>query len=130
MSSGQICRNGAFEEAAANNALVGMGDHDPAGASHDDKLKRSRSRVKVTPHERLRLRRERNRLHAKKTRDRKKWFLEASERTIADMEKEVQAIRSYLVSIKVLNAHDVARSKERDSLSRRQLALLKGETLS
>ena len=123
MSSVQICKSGAFEEAAANNALVGMGDH---GVSPGDAMRRSRNRVKCTPQERLRMRRERNRLHAKKTRDRKKWFLEASERTIADMEQEVQAMRNYLVSVKLMSALDVQKYKERDSLSKRQLALLKG----
>lgn len=41
--------------------------------------KQPRKRGKYSPKERQRIRRERNRMHAKRTRDRKKLFLEASE---------------------------------------------------
>ena len=90
------------------------------------KAKRCRSREKCTPQERLRLRRERNRLHAKHTRDRKKFVLEASERIIHDMELEVMGLRKHLVSINLLSEDDLAKSVERDSSSKRHLALLKG----
>ena len=122
--SGQICTD-SYEEAAANDAVAPFG-MDQDSLSPAEKVKRSRSRVKCTPQERLRMRRERNRMHAKRTRDRKKYFLEVSERTIVDLEQEVQAMRNYLVSIKLLSAEDAAKSKERDSQSKRQLALLKG----
>jgi hypothetical protein len=42
------------------------------------------------------LRRERNRMHAKKTRDRKKELLEISENVIIKMEKESFLLREYL----------------------------------
>lgn len=126
--SSEICKD-SFEEAINNNTFAGLdgsGGFVPELISPAEKVKRSRCRNKCTPQERLRLRRERNRMHAKRTRDRKKYFLEASERIIVDMGAEVVAMRNYLVSINVLSPEDVAKSQERDIASRKQLALLKG----
>lgn len=58
--------------------------------------KRTRRRGKYTPAERETIRRERNRMHAKRTRDRKKLFLEESERKIELMEKENSKLRDFL----------------------------------
>uniref|UniRef100_A0A7S2REX0 BZIP domain-containing protein n=1 Tax=Rhizochromulina marina TaxID=1034831 RepID=A0A7S2REX0_9STRA len=68
--------------------------------AEDDKeeapQKRTRRRGKYTPAEREHIRRERNRMHAKRTRDRKKLFLEESERKIAVMEEENAKLRDFL----------------------------------
>eukprot|EP01031_Cornospumella_fuschlensis_P029573 gene29573-35698_t len=66
-----------------------------------------------TPQERDRIRKERNRLHAKKTRDRKKLFLESSGLTIHHMEREVQELRDYV------SRHGL--------LSEQQLRLIRGQ---
>jgi len=58
--------------------------------------KRTRRRGKYTPAEREHIRRERNRMHAKRTRDRKKLFLEESQQTIARMEGENARLREFL----------------------------------
>jgi len=127
--SAMICKD-SFEEAASNQAFSGMGMAlgilvgAGEGTSPQEKAKRARGRNKCTPQERLRLRRERNRMHAKRTRDRKKNFLEASEQIIADMESEIIAMRNYLLSIKVLTSDDLSKSAERDLLAKKQLALL------
>jgi len=125
--STMICKD-SFEEAASNQAFSGMGMAlgmlAGEGTSPQEKAKRARGRNKCTPQERLRLRRERNRMHAKRTRDRKKNFLEASEHIIADMESEIIAMRNYLLSIKVLTSDDLSKSAERDILAKKQLALL------
>eukprot|EP00968_Pinguiococcus_pyrenoidosus_P010182 scaffold803_cov310-Pinguiococcus_pyrenoidosus.AAC.95 len=64
--------------------------------SEDEKDCKPRRRGKYTPEERDRVRRERNRMHAKRTRDRKKIFLEESENLILKMEGENQQMRRYL----------------------------------
>lgn len=99
-------------------------------AAPQEKVKRSRSRQECSPQEGLRLRRERNRLHAKRTRDRKRFAQEESERIIQEMEAETLALRQYLVSINLLSAEDMAKSIERDSTSRKMLAQLKGMSIS
>lgn len=65
--------------------------------------KRMRRRGKYTPAERDHIRRERNRMHAKRTRDRKKLFLEESQKVIERMENENARLRSFLVRNGMLN---------------------------
>lgn len=64
-------------------------------------------------------------MHAKKTRDRKKCFLEASEKFIADMEAEAKILRTYLRSLKVISEEEIVELNERDEQSRKELAILK-----
>ena len=59
--------------------------HDEAAIPYQ---KRVRSPGKYTQLEREKFRRERNRMHAKRTRDRKKLFFEISEKVISKMEME------------------------------------------
>ena len=59
---------------------------------------------------------ERNRLHAKKTRDRMKLFLDSSGLTIHHMEREVQELRDYV------SRHGL--------LSEQQLRLIRGQDAS
>ena len=61
-------------------------------------------------------------MHAKKTRDRKKQYLEASEQMISEMEEEARKLRDYLVSIQRISPEEVARSNERDLQSKQDLA--------
>lgn len=61
-------------------------------------------------------------MHAKKTRDRKKQYLEASEQMIFEMEEEARKLRDYLVSIQRISPEEVARSNERDLQSKQDLA--------
>ena len=80
--------------AVCGRELVGMlepgGVFATALAEHnlDEIVRRVRRRGKYTPQERETIRRERNRIHAKKTRDKKKVFLEASETMIRTLEED------------------------------------------
>lgn len=112
-------------------------------------IKRVRRRGKYTPQERERIRsvvilisdisvclklltktfefrrRERNRMHAKRTRDRKKKILEDSETIICRLERESHLLRGYCVSLNMLSMEDATRFEERASESKRELAALK-----
>ena len=66
------------------------------GSSEDPPQKRARRRGKYTQEERETIRRERNRMHAKRTRDRKKLFLEEAEATIKRMESENVRLRAFM----------------------------------
>lgn len=70
-------------------------------------------------------RRERNRMHAKKTRDRKKQFLEISEKVISEMEAEALAMRHYLRSLNLISEQEMAEYIERDNRSKRAIEQMK-----
>jgi len=89
--------------------------------------KRSRRPGKYTQQERETFRRERNRLHAKKTREKKKLFLEYSEQMIVNMEHESKILRDYLVSIDVMTIEEAVICEENDKKFRSILARLKNE---
>lgn len=90
--------------------------------------KRVRRPGKYTQIERETFRRERNRMHAKRTRDRKKMFFEISEKIIVNMERETKILRDYLVSINVITADQAQESEDHDRQCRQSLALLKRES--
>ena len=75
------------------------------------------------------IRRERNRMHAKRTRDRKKQLLEVSESMISEMENESHSLREYLVSLKLISVEEAEKSEERANESKKELAALKVNTL-
>jgi hypothetical protein len=56
-------------------------------------------------------RRERNRLHAKKTRDRKKYFLGISDKIIEELSSETDNLRNYLRSLNILNEEELKKSE-------------------
>ena len=87
--------------------------------------KRVRSPGKHTQLERERFRRERNRMHAKRTRDRKKMFFEISEQVIAKMEAEAKILRNYLVSANMMTIEERDAREERDKIARISLMRLK-----
>lgn len=87
--------------------------------------KRVRSPGKYTQLERETFRRERNRMHAKRTRDRKKMFFEISEKVITSMEQENKVLRDYLVSINVMEAEDAVMCEEHDRAARSSLVALR-----
>lgn len=87
--------------------------------------KRVRSPGKYSQLERERFRRERNRMHAKRTRDRKKLFFEISEKVISKMEAEAKILRDYLVSVKMMTAEEAKARADRDKTARLSLAMLK-----
>jgi hypothetical protein len=84
-----------------------------------------RAKGKYTPQERDTIRRERNRIHAKKTRDRKKIFLEFSEKRIESLEAEISSLRAYLVSTKVLSTKELSACEDKDKVARFELASLR-----
>jgi hypothetical protein len=64
-------------------------------------------------------------MHAKRTRDRKKMFLEVSEQIISDMESESRILRDYLVSLRLMTQDEASKAEERTNDSKRELAVLK-----
>jgi hypothetical protein len=64
-------------------------------------------------------------MHAKKTRDKKKMFLEASELAIHEMELETMKLRDYLRSLKLLSEDEYRKAHERDVAARKELSSLK-----
>ena len=94
------------------------------GHDNNNNDKKNRKRSKFSPQERERIRRERNRVHAKRTRDRKKMFLEASEHIINRMEHECFSLREYLVSIEAMSLHEAEKGNENDRLKRLEILRL------
>lgn len=82
-------------------------------------------RGKYTPKERESIRRERNRIHAKKTRDKKKIFLESSEKIILSLEADVTTLREYLLQFNLITMKEVERLGEQDRMANLELAALK-----
>jgi SOS-response transcriptional repressor LexA len=64
-------------------------------------------------------------MHAKKTRDRKKQFLEVSEKVISEMEAEALAMRQYLRSLNLISEQEMAEYIERDNRSKRAIEQMK-----
>ena len=104
--------DGVFAQALADNQL-------------NETVRRVRRRGKYTPQEREMIRRERNRIHAKKTRDKKKVFLEASEIMIRKLEDNVYALRDYLVKCNLLSTKELQTMLERDRRAQIELASVK-----
>lgn len=72
--------------------------------------KRIRRSGKYSPQERELIRRERNRIHAKKTRDRKRNFLSVSEKIIEELENEEKSLKGYLLSLKLISNEEFEES--------------------
>lgn len=64
-------------------------------------------------------------MHAKKTRDRKKQFLEMSEKVISEMESEAFAMRKYLRSLNLITDEEISQSLLRDSESKMAIEQMK-----
>jgi len=105
-------QDGVFAKALEDNHL-------------NDTARRVRRRGKYTPQEREIIRRERNRIHAKKTRDKKKVFLEASETMIRKLEDDVYALRDYLVKCNLLSTEELQNMLEKDRRAQIELASVK-----
>lgn len=104
-----------------NNAQKRKGLTDAVSAATAER----RAKGKYTPQERDTIRRERNRIHAKKTRDRKKIFLEFSEKRIETLEAEISSLRAYLVTTKVLSTKELSAFEDKDKVARFELASLR-----
>ena len=121
MSSATICKK------STNHNGDDVADN--MNSENASPIRRARRRGKYSPQERERIRRERNRMHAKRTRDKKKLFLEASEQVIYEMETESRLLREYLVSVKLISVEDSAQSEQRTIQSKKELAMLKAYSL-
>lgn len=64
-------------------------------------------------------------MHAKKTRDRKKFFLEMSDKIISEMETESKALRDYLRTIGVLSEEEYQQRNLIDLKAREEIDNLK-----
>lgn len=64
-------------------------------------------------------------MHAKKTREKKKNFLESSEKMILEMEKESRILRAYLYKLNLVTDDEMQAAKLRESQSKQQLDNLK-----
>jgi hypothetical protein len=98
---------------------------DQNSSNNSSVTKRVRRTGKYTQQEREKIRRERNRVHAKKTRDRKKQLLEVSEKLVTEMEEEAHLLRDYLFSMQLLTEEDVSKCNLRDQQSQQEIAALK-----
>lgn len=87
--------------------------------------KRIRRRGKYTPQERETIRRERNRMHAKKTRDKKKNQFDQNEAIILELERDTRLLRDYLVSLKIITPEEAIISDRHDKAAKAELALFK-----
>jgi len=122
-SSKSICGN-AYADLMANPRWYSGADGDNMSSSASTDATQKKRRSKYSPQERDKIRRERNRMHAKRTRDRKKMFLEASENVISNMETESYLLRSYLVNIGAMKSFESKEWDERDRLRRLELSSL------
>lgn len=90
---------------AASSAATATSSADPKKPQHvlpDDGIDYnllSKDRSKCTPEELDRIRRERNRMHAKRTRDRKRVFMEEMEEIIKKISSENELLQEHLVSL-------------------------------
>ena len=113
--SDNVSRDGRPESSRSlwnrfQNGPDGSPDEDePGGEDDDDEStdlngdgdgdgKRTRRRGKYAPAERELIRRERNRMHAKKTRDRKRMFMEEAELAIGRLERGALRLRAVMAS--------------------------------
>lgn len=127
---------------------AGCGGNGGGGSvSNNSRIKKRQSRLfwEFSPEERNHLRRERNRLHAKCTRDKRKSFIQSNEDTITDMECENVLLRQYLYryvrmflyvaanltlalllnSFNEIELRDIDEANMRDACSRQELLLFK-----
>lgn len=69
--------------------------------------------------------RERNKMHAKKTREKKKQFFEESEKLLNAMVHEHNLLREYLISVKVMSRDEDTKAKQRDIEAEKELESFK-----
>lgn len=120
LPSSSICNN-YYEKVLAENSWI----KDANGVPYvqiQAAAKRVRRSGKLNPQEREKIRRERNRMHAKKTRDRKKFFLEMSDKIISEMEAETLALRAYLMRIGLMSKEDYEAYVAQSIKMRQQMA--------
>eukprot|EP01036_Dinobryon_divergens_P023394 gene23395-31736_t len=87
--------------------------------------KRIRRTGRYDPQEREKKRRERNKMHAKKTREKKKQFFEESEKLLNAMVHEHNLLREYLISVKVMSRDEDTKAKQRDIEAEKELESFK-----
>lgn len=130
--SASICNN-CYSDVVVQNGWLGeskpleMISLDKKSADFNANSKRSRRNGKYTVAERDSIRRERNRIHAKKTREKNKNFFGMSEIIISEMKKESTALRSYLSSLYVLSQEEIEERQRQDLLFDEQLTRIKIE---
>ena len=105
--------------AAAVSAAQTVGIVDP------DDGKKVRRRGKYSRQEREIIRRERNRIHAKKTRDKKKMFLDLGDKTIQNLQNTVIFLREYLASFEIISVEELNELRKKDEYANLCLASLK-----
>lgn len=136
-SSSNICSD-VYESFTIENASISAVNESCQVENMTQPVKRIRRRGPYDPQERDRIRlnrfdpiisnihrRERNRIHAKRTRDKKKHFFENSENMITEMVQEADKLRKYLVSINLMFESDIIEANNRDSQFKRELMKLK-----
>jgi hypothetical protein len=101
-------------------------DHSYVHADGEPEVPAGGRRVKkYTVAQRETIRRERNRIHAKKTRDKKKILLESSENFIVALEAKVKQLRMSLFSQGQLSLEDIESYQDKDDLAQKRLSCLK-----
>jgi len=122
-TSASICRN--FYELLCADQLLQDGGVENLEDIDQVPSKRIRRTGRYDPQERDKIRRERNKMHAKKTREKKKFFFERSDKIISEMEHEANLLREYLISVKVMTRDEDNKAKLRDLESKEELDILK-----
>lgn len=120
LPSSVLC-NDYYSKVLAENSWL-SGENGPGKDEPSVVSKRVRRSGKYSPQERERIRRERNRKHAKKTRDRKRYFMEISSTLIYEMEREAKIMREYLCSIGAMSMADVIAAEQHDIQCRLDIA--------
>ena len=127
------CSDESSEKILRSSAMLCEDSYVAANDWFKDDLLHTQKRVrrpgKYSQVERETFRRERNRMHAKRTRDRKKMFFEMSEKTILNLENETNILRDYLVAINVISIAQAAVCEEYNRECRVTLMRLKKESL-
>lgn len=107
--SSEICRNYYVEVAMGENGLLAEGKKEAKAVRRINK-----SGEKDTLEEKERRRRERNRMHARRTREKTRNSFELRGTIIGEMTDEIKLLRSYLVLLGVITHEEVEESCMRD----------------
>lgn len=113
--SSEICRNYYVDVAMGENGLLNEGKKETKTVRRTNK-----TGEKYTVEEKERRRRERNRMHARRTREKTRNSFELRGTIIGEMTEEIRLLRTYLVSLGVITEDQVEESRRRDLTFKQQ----------
>jgi hypothetical protein len=107
-----------FEKAGSDTASL---DRSNPYSFEQGQKKRARYSSGLSQIEKANVRRERNKMHAKATRDKKKAFMELCRDAILKTEQETEALRSYLLDHNMLFHHQLAVRLKQNEIKREEI---------